>query len=136
MIADHAQSATARFQVITQMGSGILELKAQIAALTAQLEAERKRADRAEAQVRQLEQQLVNPKREFFTLALPIANPEDRVKADAELAKKINEGWERFDSAYLASPGERTIHYITLIHAVPLPIQTEKATAAASEVSK
>lgn len=127
MIAEH--EASDKFQVITQMGVGILDLKAQIKTLTAQLEGERARADKAESRVCQLEARLTQPKKEAFTLSLPIANPEDRVKADLELAKKINDGWERFDSAYIGNSGERTIHYITLVRAIPIPAEPDQPAA-------
>jgi hypothetical protein len=131
MIAN-PQTADKRFAVITRMGLGSLEQAAEINRLLIQLEAERKRAEKAEQLVRQLEQQLTHPKKEVFTLSLTITRPEDRVKADTDLAKKINEGWERFDSAFIAN-GEFITHYITLTRAVSIPVEPELSEAVAAE---
>lgn len=121
MIADH--DAKQRFDTISEMAADIADLKQKLETLGADYNKTLARAIKAEAQVHVLEQQLTHPKKEVFTLSLVITNPEDRIKADAELAKKINDGWERFDSAYIGNSGERTIHYITLVRAVPVPAE-------------
>lgn len=129
MIANHSSAnISARFSVISQMTQANSTQAALIKSLEAQLEAERKRAEKAEKMVRLYEAQLTHPKREAVTLSLSIGNPEDRTKADLELARRINDGWERFDSTYVANIGERTTHYITLTRVAPIaPVDPEES---------
>lgn len=127
MIADHESKQ--RFDTISDMAAEIADLQKKLADMTAERNEQRTRAVKAQSQVRMLEAQLTNPKKEVFTLSLTITRPEDRVKADNDLAKKLNEGWERFDSAFVANPGEPTLHLITLIRVAPIPAEPDQPAA-------
>ncbi len=132
MIAE--PNVSAKFQVISQMGVGILELKGQIASLNAQLEIERARANKAESQVRQLEAQLTHPKREIKTLmqSMNELRPEDIAKSDRDLADLRNQGWEVLNITVTVNViGVDSFHdrIVTLERVAPIPAEPQQPSA-------
>lgn len=94
-----------RDELIEQRDSAIA-----MAAVASDLEAERFEAA-AEGRL------VLNPCKEVVTLYHLVGRPDDRKKADAELAQYLNDRWEKFDCAVVA--GEMTLRVITLVRQQP-----------------
>lgn len=128
---DQAESRQ-RFDALSQMSAENTALQKDVEALTKALNANRLRAEHAERLVHQLESQLTHPTKEACTLVQLIGQPEDRKKADAELAQVINDRWERFDCAIIANPGESTVRIVTLTRTAPIEPASDQPPLTAS----
>lgn len=127
MIADN--QAKARFDVISGMSAQIADLERQLAEMTADRNNQQTRAIRAEAHVRLLEQQLVNPAREVKSLYSHVTREADQEKFDKELSRMTSAGWTFFDSGII--PGADPARFVTLIRVAPITAEPEKTAAPA-----
>lgn len=116
--------APSRHNELLRAAQDIADLKVELAEMTAARNANKARADRAEAVNRQLETQLKTDKREIKTLYVKTALVADLEKLDSDLAKMTSAGWERFDSGII--PGDNPIRFITLIRVAPLEPATDQ----------
>lgn len=131
MISD--REARARFDTISDMAAKITDLERDLADMTSARAAHKARADRAESQVRQLEQQITSPVREVKTLYAHVDLVADREKLDADMAKLLSAGWEKFDSGVI--PGAEPMRFVSFSRVAPLPsVEPEKPTAATETV--
>lgn len=138
-MAVQQQEATSRHNALLEAGQEIARLNAENEALTIVKNAHARRADRAEAVVRQLEARLAHPAQEVRTLYTKMKLDADRAKHDAAMANLASEGWTFVcdGTLLIADPVER---YTTFIRTAPIeptpdqPSAMETVAAAATNV--
>jgi hypothetical protein len=97
-----------------------------IDSLTAEIDARDLRAQDASeayeaADLKPAPAQSLTTCKEVVTLIHAIGQPEERVKGDTELSQRLNDGWQKFECAFVGNQGERTIRYVTLVRDLPAP---------------
>lgn len=126
-----------RHNELLRAAQEIADLKQELIDMTNARNANKARADRAEAVNRQLEAQLKTDKREALTLIQDITMPEARALSDKEYADFRSQGWTPDNITISTAVGEVSTHYkriVTLIRVAPLQPATDQPpiTAAAT----
>lgn len=115
--------AVSRHNELLKAAQDIAALKLELQDKTNAWNAQKMRADRAEAVNRQLEAQLQTDKREALTLIQDITMPEARTASDKEYADYRSQGWTPEDITISTIVGEVSTHFkriVTLIRVAPL----------------